>query len=51
MLRDQNANQLAKSGLQRSTAEKEKDEATLLAARLKEKEKKLERMRKYASAR
>ncbi|XP_012343215.2 protein timeless homolog [Apis florea] len=51
MLRDQNASQLAKSGLQRSTAEKEKDEATLLAARLKEKEKKLERVRKYASAR
>lgn len=51
MLRDQNASQLAKSGLQRSVTEKEKDEATLLSARLKEKEKKTERIRKYASAR
>ncbi|KOX75011.1 Protein timeless like protein [Melipona quadrifasciata] len=51
MLRDQNACQLAKSGLQRSVTEKEKDEATLLAARLKEKEKKMEKVRKYAGAR
>lgn len=51
MLRDQNASQLAKSGLLRSVTEKEKDEATLLSARLKEKEKKTERIRKYASAR
>ncbi|XP_043529522.1 protein timeless homolog isoform X2 [Frieseomelitta varia] len=51
MLRDQNASQLAKSGLQRSITEREKDEATLLAARLKEKEKKMEKVRKYAGAR
>lgn len=51
MLRDQNASQLATSGLQRSTTEKEKDEAVLLAARQKEKEEKMERIRKYAGAR
>ncbi|XP_017753046.1 PREDICTED: protein timeless homolog [Eufriesea mexicana] len=51
MLRDQNASQLAKSGLQRSVTEKEKDEATLLSARLKEKERKTEKIRKYAGAR
>ncbi|XP_043579591.1 protein timeless homolog [Bombus pyrosoma] len=51
MLRDQSASELAKSGLQRSLSEKEKDEETLLAARLKEKEKKIERVRKYAGAR
>ncbi|KAK9294394.1 hypothetical protein QLX08_010973 [Tetragonisca angustula] len=51
MLRDQNASQLAKSGLQRSITEREKDEATLLAARLKEKEKKMQKVRKYAGAR
>ncbi|XP_029034529.1 protein timeless homolog isoform X2 [Osmia bicornis bicornis] len=51
MLRDQNASQLAKSGLQRSTTEKERDEAVLLAARLKEKQEKMEKVRKYASSR
>ncbi|CAL7943920.1 unnamed protein product [Xylocopa violacea] len=51
MLRDQSATQLATSGLQRSITEKERDEATLLAARLKEKEKRVERIRKYAGAR
>lgn len=51
MLRDQSASELARSGLQRSLSEKEKDEETLLAARLKEKEKKIERVRKYAEAR
>ncbi|XP_076297468.1 circadian regulator timeout [Lasioglossum baleicum] len=51
MLGDQSANQLATSGLQRSTTEKEKDEAVLLAARQKEKLEKMERIRKYAGAR
>lgn len=51
MLRDQNASYLATSGIQRSTTEKEKDEATLLAARIKEKEEKMERVRKHAVAR
>ena len=51
MFRDQNASQLATSGLQRSITEREKDEATLLAARLKEKEKKMEKVRKYAGTR
>ncbi|XP_048261586.1 protein timeless homolog isoform X2 [Bombus terrestris] len=51
MLRDQSASELARSGLQRSLSEKEKDEETLLAARLKEKEKKIERVRKYTGAR
>ncbi|XP_017893332.1 protein timeless homolog isoform X2 [Ceratina calcarata] len=51
MLRDQNASQLAKSGLQRSITEKEKDEAILLAARIKEKEVKMEKIRKFAGAR
>ncbi|XP_015433585.1 PREDICTED: protein timeless homolog [Dufourea novaeangliae] len=51
MLRDQNASQLATSGLQRSTTEKERDEAELLAARQKEKLVKMDRIRKYAVAR
>nr|XP_012151360.1 PREDICTED: protein timeless homolog [Megachile rotundata] len=51
MLRDQNASQLARSGLQRSTTEKERDEAILLAARLKEKQEKMEKIRKYAGSR
>ncbi|XP_076673029.1 circadian regulator timeout isoform X1 [Andrena cerasifolii] len=50
MLHDQNASQLATSGLQRSTTEKQKDEAVLLAARQKEKEEKMERIRKYTVA-
>ncbi|CAK9795773.1 Protein timeless homolog [Anthophora quadrimaculata] len=51
MLCDQNACQLATSGLQRSVTEKEKDESRLLTARLREKQEKMERVRKYASAR
>ncbi|KAG7212904.1 hypothetical protein KM043_002254 [Ampulex compressa] len=51
MLREQNASQLAESGLQRSTAEKEKDEAKLLDIRRKEVQEKMERMRKYAGSR
>ncbi|XP_053978576.1 protein timeless homolog isoform X1 [Hylaeus volcanicus] len=51
MLRDQSANELAKSGLQRCTSEKEKDEAVLLAVRLKEKQQKMDKIRKYAGAR
>ncbi|KAK2582183.1 hypothetical protein KPH14_004539 [Odynerus spinipes] len=51
MLRDQNANQLAMAGLQRSTIEKAKDEAQLLAMREKEKAEKFEKLKKYAGAR
>ncbi|XP_031834411.1 circadian regulator timeout [Nomia melanderi] len=51
MLGDQSPSQLATSGLQRSTTEKEKDEAVLLAARQKEKLEKMEKIRKYAGAR
>ncbi|KOC61872.1 Protein timeless like protein [Habropoda laboriosa] len=51
MLCDQSASQLAKSGLQRSVTEKERDEATLLTARMKEKQEKMDRVRKYAGAR
>ncbi|XP_076629145.1 protein timeless homolog [Colletes latitarsis] len=51
MLRDQSASQLATSGLQRSTTEKERDEAVLLAARQKERQQKMDRIRKYAGVR
>ncbi|XP_076654997.1 circadian regulator timeout isoform X2 [Halictus rubicundus] len=51
MLGDQSANELATSGLQRSTSEKERDEALLLAARQREKMEKIQKMRKYAAAR
>ncbi|XP_033326523.2 circadian regulator timeout [Megalopta genalis] len=51
MLGDQSATQLATSGLQRSTTEKEKDEAVLLAARQKEKHEKMQKIRKFAAAR
>ncbi|KAF7414932.1 hypothetical protein HZH68_003421 [Vespula germanica] len=51
MLRDQSASQLASAGLQRSTIEKEKDEALLLSIRQKEKLEKFEKLKKYAGAR
>ncbi|XP_043250203.1 protein timeless homolog, partial [Colletes gigas] len=51
MLRDQSASLLATSGLQRSTTEKERDEAVLLAARQKERQQKMDRIRKYAGVR
>ncbi|XP_020292361.1 protein timeless homolog isoform X2 [Pseudomyrmex gracilis] len=51
MLREQNASQLAASGLQRSTAEKENDEATLVALRQKELREKMEKIKKYAGSR
>ncbi|RLU24932.1 hypothetical protein DMN91_003023 [Ooceraea biroi] len=51
MLREQNASQLATAGLQRSTAEKENDEATLVTLRQKELREKVEKMKKYAGSR
>ncbi|XP_012222325.1 protein timeless homolog isoform X1 [Linepithema humile] len=51
MLREQNASQLAASGLQRSTAEKENDEAKLVDLRQKELREKMEKMKKYAGSR
>ncbi|KAL2717469.1 protein timeless isoform X1, partial [Vespula squamosa] len=51
MLRDQSASQLASAGVERSTIEKEKDEAQLLSIRQKEKLEKLEKLKKYAGAR
>lgn len=51
MLREQNASQLAASGLQRSTAEKENDEATLVTLRQKELREKMEKIKKYAGSR
>lgn len=51
MLREQNASQLAASGLQRSTAEKENDEAKLVALRKKELYEKMDKIKKYAGSR
>ncbi|XP_072751003.1 protein timeless homolog [Anoplolepis gracilipes] len=51
MLREQNASQLAASGLQRSTAEKENDEAKLVALRKKELHEKMDKIKKYAGSR
>lgn len=51
MLREQSANQLAASGLQRSTAEKENDEAKLVALRKKELNEKMDKIKKYAGSR
>lgn len=51
MLREQNASLLAASGLQRSTAERENDEANLVALRQKELREKMDKVRKYAGSR
>ncbi|XP_011173663.2 protein timeless homolog isoform X1 [Solenopsis invicta] len=51
MLREQNASVLATSGLQRSTAERENDEATLVALRQKELREKINKVKKYAGSR
>ncbi|XP_029159250.1 protein timeless homolog [Nylanderia fulva] len=51
MLREQSANQLAASGLQRSTAEKENDEAKLVDLRKKELNEKMDKIKKYAGSR
>ncbi|XP_070151223.1 protein timeless homolog [Polyergus mexicanus] len=51
MLREQNASQLAASGLQRNTAEKENDEAKLVALRKKELHEKMDKIKKYAGSR
>lgn len=51
MLREQNATYLAQSGLQRSTAEKEQDEALISIIRNKEREEKKEKMKKYTGSR
>ncbi|KAM0735754.1 Protein timeless-like protein [Formica fusca] len=51
MLREQNASQLAASGLQRSTAERENDEAKLVALRKKELHEKIDKIKKYAGSR
>lgn len=51
MLREQNASQLAASGLQRSTVEKENDEANLVALRQKELQEKMNKVKKYAGSR
>lgn len=51
MLREQNASQLATVGLQRGTAERENDEAKLVAMRQKELREKMEKMKKYAGSR
>lgn len=51
MLREQSASQLAASGLQRSTIEKEKDEANFVALRQKELQEKIKKVKKYAGSR
>jgi len=51
MLREQNASLLAASGLQRSTVERENDEANLVALRQKELREKMDKVRKYAGSR
>ncbi|KAL6268795.1 hypothetical protein P5V15_001919, partial [Pogonomyrmex californicus] len=51
MLREQNASLLAASGLQRSTAERENDEAKLVELRQKELREKRDKVRKYAGSR
>ncbi|THK33002.1 protein timeless homolog [Diachasma alloeum] len=51
MLREQNATKLASVGLQRSAAEKEREEAQLLAIRRREITEKLEKVKKYSGSR
>ncbi|XP_033230286.1 protein timeless homolog [Belonocnema kinseyi] len=51
MLREQNASKLATVGTQRSTIEKEQDEAKLSAIREKERNLKMEKIKKYAGSR
>lgn len=51
MLREQNASLLAASGLQRSTIERQNDEAGLLALRQKELREKTDKVKKYAGSR
>lgn len=51
MLHEQNVSQLAASGLQRSTVEKESDEAILVALRQKELRGKMDKMKKYVGSR
>ncbi|EFN77461.1 Protein timeless-like protein [Harpegnathos saltator] len=51
MLREQNASQLAVSGLQRSTAEKEEDETRLVTLLQKELQEKMNKMKKYVGSR
>ncbi|XP_034934838.1 protein timeless homolog isoform X2 [Chelonus insularis] len=51
MLREQNASKLASVGLQRTAAEKEREEAKLLAIRRKEITEKMEKMKKYTGSR
>ncbi|KAG5333965.1 TIM protein, partial [Acromyrmex charruanus] len=51
MLREQNASLLAASGLQRSNAERENDEASLVALRQKELREKIYKVKTYAGSR
>ncbi|XP_046476559.1 protein timeless homolog [Neodiprion pinetum] len=51
MLREQSASKLASAGLHRSTAEKERGEAELLAGRQRENREKMEKTRKYLGSR
>lgn len=51
MLREQNASKLATVGTQRSTIEKEQDEAKLSAIRENERRRKMEKIKKYAGSR
>ncbi|XP_011874599.1 PREDICTED: protein timeless homolog isoform X2 [Vollenhovia emeryi] len=51
MLREQNASLLAASGLQHGTAERENDEACLVAMRQKELREKMDKVKKYAGSR
>lgn len=51
MLREQNASLLAASGLQHNTAERENDEAILVALRQKELREKIDKVKKYAGSR
>ena len=51
MLREQNASKLATVGTQRSTIEKERDEAKLSAIREKERKQKMEKIKKYTGSR
>ncbi|XP_048512372.1 protein timeless homolog isoform X2 [Athalia rosae] len=51
MLREQNATKLGATGLQKTTAERERDETHLLTVRKQEIRQKIERTRKYAGSR
>lgn len=51
MLREQSAEELGKMGMQRSEADKDRENEKLLALREKETHEKMEKMRKYGSAR